>query len=235
MMLLRVLKKMTHKILVFGGSGRLGSEILKLNSKVISPRRNDLNIGDIVSIESFFIDNHIDLVINCAAITDTVFCEKNIHDTIKINTCGPANLVMLQEKYNFKLAHISTDYVFDGKSGNYKPSDPINPISNYSKSKAAAELIVRMNPKNLVIRTSFFPLEFKHPAAFVDQYTTKDFVDIIAPMVYEAAISDKTGVVHIGTEKDSVYNKVKKRYPNIKKMSRKDIKSVYIPYDTSLE
>lgn len=225
---------MAHKILVFGGSGRLGSEILKLDSKIISPRRNDLNICDIVSIESFFIDNHIDLVINCAAITDTVFCEKNIYDTVKINTCGPANLVILQKKYNFKLVHISTDYVFDGEKGFYKASDPINPISNYSKSKAAAELIVRMNPENLVIRTSFFPLEFKHPAAFVDQYTTKDFVDIIAPLVYKEAISDKTGVVHIGTERGSVYNKVKKRYPNIKKMSRMDIKSVFIPKDVSL-
>jgi len=92
-----------------------------------------------------------------------------------------------------------------------------------------------MNKDNLVIRTSFFPSEFKHKAAFFDQYTTKDFVDIIAPIVYEKVVSGEVGVTHIGTKRDTVYNKVKERIPDIKKISRKDVEGVYIPYDTSLE
>jgi len=223
------------KILLIGASGNLGRQLTKISKNFDCPTRNDLDISNSEELIAYFIKNKYELVINCAAITDTEFCETNISDCISVNTVGAANLTMLQDQFNFKIVHISTDYVFDGKRGSYTNLDLINPISNYSKSKAAAELIVRMNRKNLIIRTSFFPLEFRHPAAFVDQYTTKDFVDIIAPMIYKESISDKTGIVHIGTEKDSVYNKVKKRYPNIKKMSRKDIKSVYIPYDTSLE
>lgn len=222
-------------VLIIGASGNLGSELFKINSKFLNPSKKNLNITKISDIKKYLKNKKIDIIINCAAITDTVMCEKNIKEAVMINVIGAANLTMLQDQFDFKIVHISTDYVFDGKKGSYKNLDPINPISNYSKSKAAAELIVRMNRKNLIIRTSFFPLEFRHPAAFVDQYTTKDFVDIIAPMIYKESISDKTGIIHIGTEKDSVYNKVKKRYPNIKKMSRKDIKSVYIPYDTSLE
>ena len=63
---------------------------------------------------------------------------------------------------------------------------------------------------------------------------TKDFVDIIAPKIYEFAISDKTGVVHVGTKKDSVFNKVRARKSNIEEMSREEIKSVFIPKDVSL-
>ena len=222
------------KILITGGAGNRGRHIALLNAKIIKPKRFEFPIENISKMQEYLNLDMPDLIINCAAKTNTVECEKNFFDSVESNILGPVNLVMLQKILKFKLVHISTDYVFDGKNGDYKTSDPINPISNYSKSKAAAELVVRMNPENLVIRTSFFPLEFKHSAAFVDQYTTKDFVDVIAPMVYKEAISDKTGIVHVGTERDSVYNKVKKRYPNIKKMSRMDIKSVFIPKDVSL-
>jgi len=222
------------RILLIGASGNLGTELMNINPNMKAPSSSDLNISCIKNIDKYLEQNKIDVIINCAAITDTIKCEKKINETIKSNVLGPINLVMLQNKHDFKLVHISTDYVFDGKVGNYKPGDPINPISNYSKSKAASELVVRMNSENLVIRTSFFPIFFKHPAAFTDQFTTKDFVDIIAPMVYKEATSEKKGVLHIGTNKDSVYNKVKKRYPNIKKMSKNDITSVYIPKDTSL-
>jgi dTDP-4-dehydrorhamnose reductase len=225
---------MKEKVLIIGGSGNLGTELVNINPNFQAPNSSELDISDINSLEDYLKSNNVDIIINCAAITDTASCETDIKRSLNVNTLGPANLVILQDKYNFKIVHISTDYVFDGEKGNYKVDDPINPISNYSKSKAAAELIVRMSKNSLVIRTSFFPKIFPHKKAFVDQYTTKDFVDIIAPMVYEASISGKIGVIHIGTEKDTVFNKVKKRSPEIEELSRKDIKSVFIPNDVSL-
>ena len=221
-------------ILLTGGTGRLGSELIKINPKIIAPRSCEFDISDLELMDNYFLNTNVDLVINCAAITDTVSCENDIEDTLKANVFGPSNLVIMQQKYKFKISHISTDYVFDGERGNYSKNDPINPISNYSKSKAAGELAVRMDKRNLIIRTSFFPKIFPHNKAFIDQYTTKDFVDIIAPIVYDVALSEKTGVVHVGTEKDSVYNKVKKRTPNVDKMSIKEINSVFIPKDVSL-
>lgn len=222
------------KTMITGSSGNLGVELLKIDNKIISPKRSEFDITNEDQMMRFFKNNNVSKVIHCAAMTNTSKCEIDIMECIETNILGTISLLKMQNIFKFKLIYISTDYVFDGECGDYKPEDPINPISNYSKSKAAAELAVRMNSNNLVIRTSFFPLEFKHSAAFVNQYTTKDFVDIIAPIVLEEAVSRKTGIVHVGVEKDSVYNKVKKRYPNIKKMSRKDITSVYIPKDTSL-
>jgi len=226
--------EMFDNILITGGSGRLGSEILSINNKIQAPRSCEFDVSNIELMSYYLLNNNVDLIINCAAITDTVYCEKNVSKALYVNTAGPINLVALQEMYKFKLVHISTDYVFDGEKGDYKVTDSINPISNYSKSKAAGELAVRMSKNSLVIRTSFFPKKFPHNKAFIDQYTTKDFVDIIAPKIYELAISDKTGVVHVGTKKDSVFNKVRSRKSNIEEMSREEIKSVFIPKDVSL-
>lgn len=222
------------KILLTGGSGNLGKELIKINPDILAPNSESLDVRSIDSLSNFFSKNNFDIVIHAAAMTDTVKCETDLHACISTNIIGTANLMLMQSIYNFKIIYISTDYVFDGSFGFYKKSHLINPVSNYAKSKASAELAIRMNNQNLVIRTSFFPLEFKHKAAFIDQYTTKDFVDIIAPIVYKAAISDKCGIVHIGTDRDSIYNKVKKRYPSIKKISIEDITSVFIPKDTSL-
>lgn len=222
------------RILLTGGSGNLGKELIKINPDISAPNSKILDIRSADSLYHFFSKNSFDIVIHAAAMTDTVKCETKISDCISTNIIGTANLMLMQSIYNFKLIYISTDYVFDGKHGYYKTSHPINPISNYAKSKASAELAVRMNENNLIIRTSFFPLEFKHKAAFVDQYTTKDFVDIIAPIIYKEIISGKSGIIHVGTKRDSIYNKVKERYPKIKKISIMDITSVSIPKDTSL-
>ena len=221
-------------ILVTGGTGILGSELKKLIPDAAFPERKNFDISNFDLMYYYLSDKKIDLIINCAAETNTVLCETNLAKALNSNVTGPVNLVKLQDKYNFKLVHISTDYVFDGSKGDYKNTDLINPISNYSKSKAAGELVVRMSKNSLIIRTSFFPKEFTHDKAFVDQVTTKDFVDIIAPMVLEAAISGENGVLHVGTKKDTVYNKVKKRKPNVKKISIKDINSIFIPKDVSL-
>ena len=108
-------------------------------------------------------------------------------------------------RHNKKIIFISTDYVFDGDRGNYSINEPINPLSKYAKTKASAELAVRTYNNSLVIRTSFYGHEFPYKKAFIDQWTSKDYVDVIAPKVLGAIRSDKMGIVHIGSQRRSVY------------------------------
>ena len=222
-------------IVLTGGSGVLGSEILKLNNEIIAPSRVEMNIVDSISVFDFLRRSKPDLLIHCAAITDTIYCENNISKCIEVNVKGTINVCKFQDYFKYSVVYISTDYVFDGQKGNYSVDDPINPLSVYSKSKASGELVARMNSKNLIIRTSFIPLDFRHDGAFVDQYTTKDFVDIISKKVYSASISSVSGVINIGTDRDSVYNKVIKRYPKVKPISIDDIKNIAMPRDVSLK
>ena len=60
-------------------------------------------------------------------------------------------------KGEWKISHISTDYVFDGNSfTTFKESDPVKPISVYGKTKRAGELeVLNSSIDAIVIRTSW--------------------------------------------------------------------------------
>jgi len=203
------------KILITGGSGTLGKELLSLlkdsKNTIYAPSSIELNIFNYANCIEWFDLYRPELVIHCAAYTDVKASEKNAIRSIKSNVIGTSNIVLACERHEIKLVHISTDHVFDGEKGDYKIDDYINPVTKYAKSKGAAELVARMYDKTLVIRTSFFGRSFPYEKAFIDQWSTKDYVDIIAPKILEAALSDKLGVVHCVSSKRSIYEIAKER------------------------
>lgn len=221
--------------LLIGASGNLGKEILNIDSNFLIPSSKELNISEYRMAMSYMTRHRdLDLIINCAAFTNTVAAESNPGDCFVVNTSGPLNVLRLRPK-GCRFVHISTDYVFDGEDGPYSVDDKVNPISNYARSKAAAEMIVQSFPNTLIIRTSFFPREFPHSAAFDDQWTSKDFVDKIAPLVLKEALSEKVGIVHVGMKRRTVHDVASQRNRDLKKIKRKDVSSkILIPKDTSL-
>jgi dTDP-4-dehydrorhamnose reductase len=225
------------KILLTGGSGTLGKELIKLlaktQHKIYYPSSSELDISDYNSCINAFDKYQPDLVINSAAYTDVKASENNVNKSIKTNIIGTCNIVLACERNNIRLAHISTDHVFDGEKGNYEVGDPINPITKYAKSKGSAELCARMYNNALIIRTSFFTHTFPYEKAFIDQWSSKDYVDIIAPKVLEAALSDKLGIVHCVSERRTLFDIARDRKPEVEGISRNDI-NFPTPKDTSL-
>jgi dTDP-4-dehydrorhamnose reductase len=224
------------RALLTGGTGTLGTELKKLSGDDIqfySPSSSECNILNQEQIENCFKQRDFDLVVHCAAATNVTEIEKNPLNALEINVIGTINLLRECARHSKKMVFISTDYVFDGDKGNYSIHDPINPLSKYAKTKASAELAARTYDNSLVIRTSFYGHEFPYEKAFIDQWTSKDYVDVIAPKVLNAIKSDKVGIIHIGSLRSSVYEIAKKRNKNVKQMSRKDIR-FKIPKDTSL-
>jgi dTDP-4-dehydrorhamnose reductase len=224
------------KVLLTGGSGTLGTELLRIYDReryiFLSPSSGELDIaGD---VEAYFEKNPVDLVIHCAAYTDVKRAESEYLKALDINVKGTLNIIQCCAKRDIKLVFISTEHVFDGKQGLYKPEDPINPVASYAKTKGAAELCVRSYPKSLCIRTSFYGYTFPYEAAFEDQWSSKDYVDVIAPKILSAALSDKFGVVHVGSQRRSIYEIAVLRRPDVKKIRRADI-AFPTPRDTSLE
>lgn len=154
-----------ERIMVIGGSGLLGSKVLKestmefdtigtYNSHPFSMKdvtTKDLDIRDEKEVE-FFIQNHNpDYIVLTAAFTNVDKCELNKKDVFDINVKGTSNVVKVAEKLGTKLLYISTDYVFDGTKGFYKENDEPNPINYYGKTKLEGEIEVRNNCKNYVI------------------------------------------------------------------------------------
>ena len=226
-----------RKIFLTGGSGTLGSELIKISKahevEFVAPASKYCDITN-----PYQIHNHIkasgdcDMIVHAAAITDVKATENDPSRAWEVNVLGTLNVLRSCKDLGKKLVFISTDYVFDGDKGDYTIDDPINPLSKYAKTKAAAELLVRTYDNSLIIRTSFFGYEFPYEAAFVDQWSSKDYVDIIAPKVLDEVLSGKRGIVHAGCRRRSIYDIAKDRSENIAQTTRSTL-NIVVPKDTS--
>ncbi|MEI7596072.1 MAG: dTDP-4-dehydrorhamnose reductase [Bacteroidota bacterium] len=149
-------------ILITGSNGQLGFELRQLSSEYKKfnchfTDVDDLDITKINQLEDFFKSNNIDFIINSAAYTAVDKAETDIENANLVNVTAVENLVDICKKYNCKLIHVSTDYVFDGNSHiPYKESDQTNPIGVYAVTKLEGEkLIIDSKIDSAIIRTSW--------------------------------------------------------------------------------
>lgn len=161
------------KILITGGKGQLGTEILTclkngktelgglqeilLNSKYLAIDVDELDITNLIALDNLMLQEKYDVIINCAAYSNVDGCETNQDDAFKVNAIGCRNLAIISDKYQVKLAHISTDYVFDGDAKTaYREWDICNPQNIYGKTKYLGEQYIReFSNKHFIIRTSW--------------------------------------------------------------------------------
>lgn len=199
------------RILVFGGSGTLGTALQKLDDSIVCPNKTDFNIMHRGDIHTAFYLFRPDLVINCAAIIDDRTINEDPSDAIAVNIVGSGHIARECLHFECRYVYISTDYVYPGDKGNYKESDHIYPCNKYAWSKLGGECSAMMLDNSLIIRTSFGKEIFEYSQAFIDKWTSKDYVDVIAPMILEASKSDLTGILNIGTERKTLYDYASQR------------------------
>lgn len=193
------------RVLLLGGSGLLGTELRKLNEDIICPTSEDCNIRSLIDVEAILDKHEPDIVIHAAAMTDNRQVEKEVGEAIYCNIVGTAHVSMACINKKIRLVYISTDYVYKGDRGNYKETDELLPFNLYSWTKLGGECSVVGVENHLIIRTSFGKRPFEYKEAFTDKWTSKDYVEVIAPMIYEAATSSLTGVLNLGTERKTLY------------------------------
>ncbi|MBO4683348.1 MAG: dTDP-4-dehydrorhamnose reductase [Alphaproteobacteria bacterium] len=141
------------KILVTGGTGQLGLELIKLLPDAICTGSKDLDITNQDAVRKFVIQNDIDTVINCAAYTAVDAAENDYATAKQVNFVGAKNLANWAQN----LIHISTDYVFDGAANRpYRETDTVHPLGVYGTTKLMGERAVLANARNaIIIRTSW--------------------------------------------------------------------------------
>ncbi len=81
-------------------------------------------------------------IIHTAAITNVDYCESFPEECENVNVKATHILFQLAIAKNAHFQLLSTDFVFDGKKGNYDETDEVNPLSVYAKSKVAAESLL---------------------------------------------------------------------------------------------
>ncbi len=139
------------KILVFGGSGLVGSKFIELYSKVFAiyaPLIAEIDILNKDQVKKIVEDFDPGTVINFAAFTNVEGAEGQKGDKngicYLINAVGAKNVADVSFECHKKLIHISTEYVFDGtKAGSpYIETDKPNPINWYGQTKYFGEQFV---------------------------------------------------------------------------------------------
>ena len=225
--------------LMIGAHGLLGTELVKLmnsdGQNIFTPSHEELSIESMDSIERYCLNKKIDTILNLAAYTSVLgsYEKEGSIESISTNVIGVSNLVIYSIKNDIRLIQISTDAVFDGKEGGYNPSDKINPISNYGRTKAAAELSVMCHENSKIIRTSFIDNHFPYEYALEDQYTSRDYLHVMAPLIYEEIVNfERSTIVHVGTERKTMLELAMKTNKNIQSKKTSDL-NFKVPLDNS--
>jgi dTDP-4-dehydrorhamnose reductase len=151
------------RLLVIGGAGMLGQEVVRaarnLGWSVESPVRSDLDLLDPQQLRSWEHDEckAFDWCVNCAAYTQVDKAEEEFTEAMRQNGVGPGLLADLCRRRAWRLAHISTDFVFDGEAElPYPPTALPRPLGRYGASKLFGEQKVREEcPDSVIVRTAW--------------------------------------------------------------------------------
>ena len=140
----------------------MGNEMRNLSLKDTDNRYiftdiQELDITDSDAVCRFVSENHIDIVVNCAAYTAVDKAESDMDMCRKLNAAAVENLAKASAAAGARMIHVSTDYVYGGK--HYKPyleSDPVAPSTVYGVTKLEGErLLAAANPQSVILRTSW--------------------------------------------------------------------------------
>lgn len=204
-------------LLITGANGMLGRSVQKTarlkykNYNLFTTDVKNLDITDAAQLQSFFEQNKINCIINCAAYTNVDACEKNEETAYKINADGAANLAVMSEKYKCRIIHISTDYVYNSDSLEPLAEDAeLDPVSVYGKSKLAGERkVMEISKEHFIIRASWMfgyygenfmgwvltSAKNKTPLKLItDNYGSPTYSIRLAEVIFEVLKTEKFGI-----------------------------------------
>ena len=146
------------KVAVLGANGQLGSDVVvafRAAKHEVQPlTHQDIELTSPESLERVLGELRPDVIVNTASFHNVERCESEPATAFNVNAVGAGHIARTATKLGAKLAHISTDYVFDGnKRTPYVEEDLPGPLSFYATSKLAGEYMVRaLCPQHFVLR-----------------------------------------------------------------------------------
>lgn len=218
-------------LLVTGAAGFLGTNVLRTAAmdgrEVVAVVRNGVpsvataglvnaDLTDRAVVREMIASFRPAWVLNCAALANLEECESDPAKARAANVTGPANLAAACNEFGARLAHISTDSVFDGTRGLYSEDDVPAPVNVYARSKLDGERAVReAMPGALVVRTNFIGLPVNRGAGLGDWIASsvetgsqiKGFDDVIfspllattlAHLLFDMMDARLMGLFHLG-------------------------------------
>ncbi len=189
------------RILVTGGTGYLGRELVARGCDGVSTRDFDVRDPDAVGRAVA----RYDTVIHTAYRQDPP-------DAWSVNVDGARVVAEAASAAGARLIHMSTDVVFSGARGRYVEDDEPDPVTEYGRAKAAAERAVAdAHPGALLVRTSLLyggpvpgrheqdALEARFPF-FTDELRCPTHVGDLADALLELTRLAVSGPLHVAAD-----------------------------------
>lgn len=201
------------KVLITGASGQVGRALqatAPAGAAIIATDFAELDICDPDAVSAFVDDLAPALIVNAAAYTAVDKAEANEAAALRLNCAAVSNLAAAARAHRTQLAHISTDFVFDGlQSTPYQPDVTPAPLNVYGRTKRAGEIAA--GDEALIVRTSWvyaaqggnfvntmlrLMAERDEIRVIADQIGTPTFATGIAETIWALAGQGRTGLWH---------------------------------------
>ena len=165
--------------LIVGSSGKIGRYLLKQYNKrsaIFTYNKNKIKNGikfDILknNIKNIIKKKKIKKVIILSGISDPDNCFRYKKKSNNVNVVGMKKMINKIIKKNLYFIFFSTEFIYDGKKGNYSENNKAKPINVYGKQKYLIEKFINLNTKNCAI--------FRIAKTYGDNLNDKSFVSDI--------------------------------------------------------
>ena len=132
------------KILITGSSGFLGSRLAlyyKGKHELLLPTHSELNVSREDAVKAYIEENQPDIVLHCAALSNTWYCEQHPEESHRVNVQGTVKLAKACKQTGAKLILMSSDQVYNGTPllGPLKEDALLQPVNVYGRHKLEAE------------------------------------------------------------------------------------------------
>jgi dTDP-4-dehydrorhamnose reductase len=146
------------RIVLVGGTGQLGGDILRNNNAydIVAPDRAALDLANSAQMSDYIRALRPEMVINCAAFHNVPLCEAAPEQAFRINCAAVRDLAAACQEIGAWLVTFSSDYVFGGeKRVPYLEDDCPAPLQIYGITRLAGEhaALATVPDRAIVIRT----------------------------------------------------------------------------------
>jgi dTDP-4-dehydrorhamnose reductase len=196
-----------RRVWVTGASGFVGRHVVAAFGSGVDVMTDRVDVRRRDDVHDFVNAKRPDVIVHCAFLQDGP-------DAWAVTADGTAHVASAAHAVAARMVHLSSDVVFDGLLGRpYREDDPVSPVTDYARAKAAAE-VAAFDAGNevLIVRTSLVlsgdvsapsrheRVELTGPGAmafFVDEVRCPILVRDLACAVVQLAGLDVTGVLHV--------------------------------------
>ncbi|HYF96891.1 MAG TPA: NAD(P)-dependent oxidoreductase [Patescibacteria group bacterium] len=206
------------RILIIGSNGQLGKALQARYPQAVAVDREEFDMTDWDKVSGYDWSK-VDLILNAAAYTNVDGAETSGGRKLawNINAVGASYLAKVTVEHDVALAHISSDYVFDGTQELHAEDEPFAPLGVYGQSKAAGDIAVSIAPKHYILRTSWVIGDGPNfvrtmvglagkdvsPTVVADQIGRLTFTDTLVDAIDHLLSSDATpGTYNLSNEGD---------------------------------